>query len=475
MAEGPVAETMASPGLQPAGPVSPDVATPAQTGAWRAGLWVWVLCWLVAGAALTVFLALATDWSWTGLLLWSAIAVPAVVVATRIPRGSGRTNPAAAAGIPELNVVWVLATTLVLPVGYAVLTAVALEPAARSGPQPRRLLHRLFRVAVAVVGATAAAYSAALASGGPLAGPTARPLTAGAFAVGSGVSESYVDGVLPSTADVLGTQDGFRPLTLVGLLVLGAVLAALAAYLVIDLLAVAVAARLATNTAAQTALGGVAGVRDEAVRLSLAVVIAGTYAVAWPLAALVAVPVALGLHRTLLHPQLVRAAHTDPKTGLLTATTWREQAERAWRAGPAGRWPAVVVLDIDRFKRLNDTLGHLAGDQALAIVAEALTKFCRPADKVCRFGGDEFAALLVDAGDAAGRVGERLRQAISDAAERAGIDVTVSVGVARPAGARVTFHDALSAADRALYVAKAAGRDRVVVHVVEGHGGLGVH
>jgi diguanylate cyclase (GGDEF)-like protein len=473
--EGPAAGAVAAPGLLAAGPVTPDVATPSRTGAWRTGLWVWVVCWLAAGAAVTVFLAIGTQWSWTGLLLWAAIAVPAVLVATRIPRGSGRTHPLPTDGIPELNVVWVLATTLVLPVGYAVLTAAVLEPAARAGPQPRRFLHRLFRVAVAVVGATAASYAAALATGGPLAGMGARPLSSGALAVAAGTSERYVDGALPATADVLGTQGGFRPLTLVGLLVLGAAVAALAGYLVVDLLAVAVAARLATKTAAQTALGGIAGVRDEAVRLSLAVVLAGAYAIAWPLAALVAAPVALGLHRTLLHPQLMRAAHTDPKTGLLTATTWREQAERAWRAGPAGRYPAVVVLDIDRFKQLNDTLGHLAGDQALAIVAEALMKFCRPADKVCRFGGDEFAALLVDAGDAAGRVGERLRQAISDAADRAGIDVTVSVGVARPAGARVTFHDALSAADRALYVAKAAGRDRVVVHVVEGHGGLGVH
>jgi diguanylate cyclase (GGDEF)-like protein len=138
--------------------------------------------------------------------------------------------------------------------------------------------------------------------------------------------------------------------------------------------------------------------------------------------------------------------------------------ERFWRRledeldSPDGQ-VAVVLLDVDDFKGLNDRHGHLTGDACLQAVAGVLSSCARPGDEPARYGGEEFALVLpgADAADAAA-VAERLRAAIAACHELA---FTVSVGVAAAPRHGRTARELVAAADAALYVAKRAGKDRV--------------
>jgi diguanylate cyclase (GGDEF)-like protein len=188
-----------------------------------------------------------------------------------------------------------------------------------------------------------------------------------------------------------------------------------------------------------------------------------------PLAVMVLPAVFLLQHRALLK-QLVEAATIDTKTELLNAGAWRQLAQRELgRAERQRSATAVLVVDMDHFKRLNDTYGHLAGDDALKLVGEALSAELRGYDAVGRFGGEEFVALLpaVGASTAAG-VAERIRariEALRVTVElRQGgvetIQVTASIGVAVAVGG-VALDDLLGAADEALYAAKGSGRNVV--------------
>ncbi len=140
-----------------------------------------------------------------------------------------------------------------------------------------------------------------------------------------------------------------------------------------------------------------------------------------------------------------------------------ELAARRQRFGEAG---ALLMIDIDHFKRINDAHGHAAGDDALRTVARALAAEVRLVDRVFRVGGEEFAVLLAGADAAAARtMAERLREAVAarQVAVKGGeVAVTISIGVATMAGSDEP--DALmGAADAALYRAKERGRNRVVV------------
>jgi diguanylate cyclase (GGDEF)-like protein len=148
-------------------------------------------------------------------------------------------------------------------------------------------------------------------------------------------------------------------------------------------------------------------------------------------------------------------AATDPLTGLGHHATFHATLARAHRRPST----AVVLVDLDGFKGLNDTFGHQHGDHVLRGVAAALNGALRRGDTLFRIGGDEFAALLLvsDPGEAL-EAGSRLREAVN----AADLGVTVSIGVAVPMEGEV---DAalLARADRALYRAKDAGRDGVAV------------
>jgi diguanylate cyclase (GGDEF)-like protein len=197
-----------------------------------------------------------------------------------------------------------------------------------------------------------------------------------------------------------------------------------------------------------------------------------TYGVASnPLLALVALPVVTLLHRSLRHVQLVNDSRADLKTGLLNAATWeREATTELARAVRTRTSLAVALLDIDRFKVVNDTYGHLVGDQVLKEIARTLDSLLRDYDRAGRFGGEEFSLLLPQtrAVDAF-RIAERVRANIAGLSiiapgatggER--VHVTVSIGVAAlDSGSKREYAELLAAADAALYRAKASGRDQV--------------
>ena len=127
---------------------------------------------------------------------------------------------------------------------------------------------------------------------------------------------------------------------------------------------------------------------------------------------------------------------------------------------------ALLLLDIDHFKKLNDTYGHPAGDAALRNTAQVLERHLRKGDQAARYGGEEFAAILPAADEAGAlHLAERLREAIESARvvfEGARLNVTVSLGVAVWPADGKDEEALVSAADRALYAAKQAGRNRVV-------------
>jgi diguanylate cyclase (GGDEF)-like protein len=210
----------------------------------------------------------------------------------------------------------------------------------------------------------------------------------------------------------------------------------------------------------------------DAVVTCLASLIA--FALSFTLAALiVALPVVLMQKRFLMHSQLLAEARTDAKTGLLNAATWhREAATELSRI--RGYWSptSLAIIDIDHFKLVNDTHGHLAGDRVLRVVADRFKGQLREGDLIGRFGGEEFAILLPHtSGTEAGRVAERLRGhianeriVVSDGREaKVGVSITVSVGVAELAHARQDLDELLAVADVALYQAKAAGRDQICI------------
>ncbi|GIX31055.1 MAG: hypothetical protein KatS3mg124_1527 [Porticoccaceae bacterium] len=160
------------------------------------------------------------------------------------------------------------------------------------------------------------------------------------------------------------------------------------------------------------------------------------------------------------------AAH-DPLTGLANRRTLVETLVReVARARRSGSSLAILLIDLDHFKAVNDRFGHRVGDRVLKEVAERIRARLRGQDLLARYGGEEFVAVLPDT-DLAGAetVAEAIRRALADAPLQVrGLRVTASLGVAAapgeapdPAGERL-----LAAADRALYAAKRAGRNRVV-------------
>jgi diguanylate cyclase (GGDEF)-like protein len=153
-------------------------------------------------------------------------------------------------------------------------------------------------------------------------------------------------------------------------------------------------------------------------------------------------------------------ASTDGLTGLMNRRTFETTARPLVRQG--GQF-AIVMADVDHFKRVNDTLGHAAGDRALALFAELLRAHLRSDDLVARYGGEEFVMLLggVSAQEATD-VLDRFRARLADATSTQPPVFTASFGVA-DAGSGKSLSDLIRRADSALYRAKEEGRDRVVI------------
>jgi diguanylate cyclase (GGDEF)-like protein len=191
---------------------------------------------------------------------------------------------------------------------------------------------------------------------------------------------------------------------------------------------------------------------------------------AWPQSArrlvrAAATETSAALERASSQREVAASASTDPLTGLPNRRYFDEFSELLAKRRRAGDALAVLMIDIDKFKGLNDTYGHPVGDQVLRQVASAIAAAVRDQDVPARIGGEEFAVLLRNPGPAVAlEVGERVRQAVRDLDLRSiGVPaVSVSVGVANAETPDEPIDALVDRADRALLRAKRAGRDRVI-------------
>ena len=169
----------------------------------------------------------------------------------------------------------------------------------------------------------------------------------------------------------------------------------------------------------------------------------------------------------LAHIQLVAAGCTDPLTGCLNRRAFTHQAQKSLSsARSTGQSLAVIMLDIDRFKAVNDLHGHAVGDRAINAVVHTVLTSVRLKDHLCRMGGEEFALMLPgESIESASRVAERIRAAVelTPITPRPGstLSLTISLGVACLKPLDASVFDVLGRADRALMNAKATGRNRV--------------
>ena len=236
---------------------------------------------------------------------------------------------------------------------------------------------------------------------------------------------------------------------------------------------IAVAMRVSDPPESMTgAVFGREAMVGDFVQFCLGVVVTVVIAVN-PLLLAFAAPSVLLQRRFVMHAQLLSRTRIDAKTRLLNATTWECQANVEIARAARTRTPlAIALVDIDHFKNVNDTDGHLAGDQVLQAVTATFRDHLREYDTAGRFGGDEFAILLPHAArDDAYGIAERLRAHIAglqipvrSRPGTPGVAVTISIGVATFDG-RVprALSDLLAAADAALYQAKRTGRNTVRV------------
>jgi diguanylate cyclase (GGDEF)-like protein len=169
-----------------------------------------------------------------------------------------------------------------------------------------------------------------------------------------------------------------------------------------------------------------------------------------------------------------RSARTDALTGLANRLVFHETLDAEIRRSRRYRWPVtVLMLDLDHFKDVNDSFGHMLGDLVLERVGGIVRHAVRDADAACRFGGEEFAVVLPETGREGGyAVAERIRRHVEQAFQCRPVDghdisMTISAGLATFPEDGLHADELLARADEALYGAKHAGRNRVCVHFRE--------
>ena len=192
-----------------------------------------------------------------------------------------------------------------------------------------------------------------------------------------------------------------------------------------------------------------------------------------PLLSVFAIPTIMLARRFMMHAQLMAQARVDTKTGLLNSSTWEAEANSELARAIRMHAPlSVALIDIDHFKRVNDTHGHLVGDIVLRAVTDAIREHLRNYDLAGRFGGEEFVVLLPQAAETdAVTVAERLRTQVAgmripvdpDLPDGTHVRLTISVGVAALDDTRRELTNLMAAADAALYQAKQSGRNQTRV------------
>jgi diguanylate cyclase (GGDEF)-like protein len=174
------------------------------------------------------------------------------------------------------------------------------------------------------------------------------------------------------------------------------------------------------------------------------------------------------MHKERADRETYELATTDSLTGVYNRRTFKELAEPQLSRSRRARMPvSLLVLDLDHFKRINDTYGHLAGDDVLKAFARLVSQCLRKEDLLARYGGEEFVVLLPgDSQTAAAAIAERIREEVSAGPFDANghlVRVTVSIGIASEAGDTLPSLEAmLGRADEALYKAKRDGRNQVL-------------
>jgi diguanylate cyclase (GGDEF)-like protein len=170
-----------------------------------------------------------------------------------------------------------------------------------------------------------------------------------------------------------------------------------------------------------------------------------------------------------LHERLDRLASTDPLTGLLNRRALEAAAEREIALARRNRRPlTAVLLDLDRFKQINDVYGHGFGDRTLIEVARCMQQQMRKSDLLARVGGDEFAVLLQDtSSEEAMEIAERLRGSLEDLIVVEGaseVRVSASFGLAEVDGTIASWTELVSKCDKAVYRAKGVGGNLAAAH-----------
>lgn len=175
---------------------------------------------------------------------------------------------------------------------------------------------------------------------------------------------------------------------------------------------------------------------------------------------------------------LVTMSETDPLTGVGNRRHFFNAAPDIIRTcDENGQMVSIILIDIDHFKRLNDTFGHAVGDEALVVVARACKQTLREGDVFCRWGGEEFIALLPDVGlSAAVALAERLRMVVAEAGIAGVADgVTISGGVAQFNDPNEALDTVIANADQQLYRAKENGRNSIEPKLVTDMSGTIAH
>jgi diguanylate cyclase (GGDEF)-like protein len=385
----------------------------------------------LAALALTCFAVIQTSWHGADLVKFSLLLVCGLVSVAATPRVAYLHSGMAR----DFLTAWVLPVAILLPPVYALIMPIPLQVLTQWRVHKGILYRRVFTTA-----AIGVAYGAASVLF------RALPASFAGGSIGTGTHAFTWAVAVAACEMVAGRGHQF--------LIIGAIKLS------------DPSVRLTELEFNREALQGDFAEFDLAVLITIVVAVN-------PVLAVVGVPTVLLVRRYMMHGPLVAQSRVDTKTGLLNAAAWESEAVTEIARAIRTNTPlALALVDIDHFKVVNDTYGHLVGDKVLRAVTDALRSQLRVYDLAGRFGGEEFVLLLPHARESdALNVAERLRAHIAalsvlvNDAEPAGpcVRLTVSVGVSALDGDRRELTDIIAAADAALYYAKENGRNRTHV------------